>query len=72
MPAGLPWTFCNVTAKSYAVWFALGTGATLLGNAIDRNEKDRCSKFRDQSKMFGGNRKEGEAPSWGNEYKSWV
>ena len=39
-------------------------------NAVDQNERDRTSRFRDKSLMFKDpNRKEGDAPSWGNPYK---
>ena len=72
MPAGLPRTFCNTTLTSHIVWAAIGVGAILLGNAIDQNERDRCSKFRDKSKMFGVPKMEGEKPTWGSPYKPWL
>jgi hypothetical protein len=51
-----------MTMSFYVLW----TGITiLLGNAIDQNERDSCSRFRDKSKMYGGFKKEGDQPTWG-------
>ena len=72
MPAGIPWSFCNTTMPTYVLWAGITVGAILFGNAIDQNERDRCSRFRDKSKMYGGFKKEGDQPSWGKVYKSWV
>ena len=72
MPAGLPISFVNVTMPGLALWAGIITGSILLGNAIDRNERDRCDKFRDKSKIFATYKQEGEAPSWGKPYKSMV
>jgi len=41
-------------------------------NEVEQNERDRCSKFRDRSQMFGGKVKEGDAPSWGRPYKPLI
>ena len=54
-------------------FYVLWTGITiLLGNAIDHNERDSCSRFREKSKMYGGFKKEGNQPTWGNDYKPWI
>ena len=62
-------TFCNVPLTTYVVWTGIVALAGYVGNTLEANERDRCSRFRDKSKMFGGHKKEGEAPSWGEPYK---
>lgn len=36
-----------------------------IGKYIDDKEIERSTLFRDKSKLFGGNRKPGDPPSWG-------
>ena len=43
-------------------------GSTLFGMYLDIQERNRYLLFRDQSKMFGKGKKEGEEPTWGKEY----
>ena len=69
---GLSKSFCRASYGSIALWTGILGASTVVCNAIDQNERDRTSKFRDKSKMFGGHVKEGEAPSWGNPYKPWM
>ena len=69
---GLSKTFCRTPLSTYAVWGAIVTGGSLFFNEVEQNERDRCSKFRDKSQMFGGNVKEGDAPSWGRPYKPLI
>lgn len=66
---GLSKTFCRTPLSTYAVWGAFVTGSIFFFNEVEQNERDRCSKFRDRSQMFGGKVKEGDAPSWGKPYK---
>ena len=66
---GLSKTLCRTPLSSYAVWAVIVTGGCYAVNELERNEKDRCNKFRDKSQMFGGKVKEGDAPSWGKPYK---
>ena len=66
---GLQKSFARANLASYAFW-TVATAAAVVGcNYLEQNDRDRCSRFRDKSKMFGGNVKEGEAPSWGSPYK---
>ena len=41
---------------------------TFFGFYLDIQERNRYLFFRDKSLMFGKEKKEGEAPSWGKEY----
>lgn len=69
---GLSKTFCRTPLASYAVWAGIVGGGMLFFNELEQNERDRCSKFRDRSQMFGGKVKEGDAPSWGRPYKPLI
>ena len=69
---GLSKTFCRTPLSTYAVWGAIVTGGCIFFNEVEQNERDRCSKFRDRSQMFGGKVKEGDAPSWGRPYKPLI
>ena len=66
---GLSRTFARTNMASYAFWGVVAVVGTVATSYVDQNERDRCDRFRDKSKMFGGHVKEGEAPSWGNPYK---
>ena len=68
---GLPRTFARASLVSWAFWSGAIAVATLVCNDMDQMERDRCSKFRDKSNMFGGNVKEGDQPSWGRPYKPY-
>ena len=69
---GLPRTFARVSLTSWAFWTGTVTAISLVCNDLDQLERDRCSKFRDKSGMFGGNVKEGDPPSWGRPYKPYL
>ncbi|XP_045531094.1 uncharacterized protein LOC123718534 [Pieris brassicae] len=44
--------------------FAVPLTGFFIGKYIDDQETLRMTNFRDKSALFGGNVKEGDAPSW--------